>query len=101
MGMIFYETSVPFANANSILAIVPRPSLSINRILENHAAFFLSRMITRFLARRRGFEPPTFWSVARRSIQLSYRRSFASILAHYIKKHNSYCIEKYDVSIRK
>ena len=25
-----------------------------------------------FLARREGFEPPAFWSVARRSIQLSY-----------------------------
>ena len=24
-----------------------------------------------FLARREGFEPPAFWSVARRSIQLS------------------------------
>ena len=29
----------------------------------------------RRLARREGLEPPTFWSVARCSIQLSYRRS--------------------------
>jgi hypothetical protein len=27
------------------------------------------------VARREGLEPPTFWSVARCSIQLSYRRS--------------------------
>ena len=27
------------------------------------------------MARRKGLEPPTFWSVARCSIQLSYRRS--------------------------
>ena len=27
------------------------------------------------VARRKGLEPPTFWSVARCSIQLSYRRS--------------------------
>ena len=28
------------------------------------------RDFTNFLARREGFEPPAFWSVARRSIQL-------------------------------
>ena len=30
-----------------------------------------SKDFTSFLARREGFEPPAFWSVARRSIQLS------------------------------
>ena len=38
-----------------------------------------------FVARRRGFEPPTFWSVARRSIQLSYRRS--CVVADFAKLH--------------
>ena len=57
-----------------------------------HCSIFFAASAA-YLARRRGFEPPTFWSVARRSIQLSYRRPFASILAHYKKKHNSYCIE--------
>ena len=28
------------------------------------------------LARRRGFEPPTFWFVAKHSIRLSYRRTY-------------------------
>ena len=30
--------------------------------------------VYRFLVRRKGLEPPTFWFVARHSIQLSYRR---------------------------
>ena len=29
-----------------------------------------------FLVRRKGFEPPTFWFVAKHSIQLSYRRIY-------------------------
>ena len=30
--------------------------------------------VTFYLARRKGLEPPTFWFVAKHSIQLSYRR---------------------------
>ena len=29
-----------------------------------------------FLVRLKGFEPPTFWFVAKHSIQLSYKRIF-------------------------
>ena len=35
-----------------------------------------SRIETPFLTRPEGFEPPTFWSVAKRSIQLSQGRIF-------------------------
>ena len=38
------------------------------------------------LARRRRFELPTFWSVARRSIQLSYRRSSEWTPLSYISR---------------
>ena len=43
------------------------------------------------MARRKGFEPPTFWFVAKHSIQLSYRRiSYcASILSHNFQKINT------------
>ena len=33
------------------------------------------------LMRPEGVEPPAFWSVAKRSIQLSYGRGFQSVLA--------------------
>ena len=36
-----------------------------------------------------GFEPPTFWSVARRSIQLSYRYAFIDDESiHYVRKRD-------------
>ena len=31
------------------------------------------------MARRKGFEPPTFWFVAKHSIQLSYRRIYERV----------------------
>ena len=34
----------------------------------------LSPLSTLILVRRKGLEPPTFWFVAKHSIQLSYRR---------------------------
>ena len=37
--------------------------------------------LLKHLARLEGFEPPAFWSVARRSIQLSYRRRSKSVEA--------------------
>ena len=37
--------------------------------------------LLKYLARLEGFEPPAFWSVARRSIQLSYRRRSKSVEA--------------------
>ena len=39
-----------------------------------------SRIETPFLTRPEGFEPPTFWSVAKRSIQLSQGRISISII---------------------
>ena len=33
------------------------------------------------MARRKGFEPPTFWFVAKHSIQLSYRRIYELLQA--------------------
>ena len=38
------------------------------------------------MARPGGFEPPAFWSVARRSIQLSYERNLHFLFKHVAKK---------------
>jgi hypothetical protein len=35
------------------------------------------------MARSEGFEPSAFWSVARRSIQLSYERAIGQALSMY------------------
>ena len=55
-----------------------------------------------FLARRKGFEPPTFWFVAKHSIQLSYRRIFTfcrpNILPLQRQKVNSF-FKKYQYSL--
>ena len=46
-----------------------------NRVNEKHANLS-SRLACFRFARPEGFEPPTFWSVAKRSIQLSQGRIF-------------------------
>ena len=42
------------------------------------------------MVRQRGFEPPTFWSVAKRSIQLIYWREKITVKLYYnnFKKSN-------------
>lgn len=49
------------------------------------------------VARRKGFEPPTFWFVAKHSIRLSYRRvyqhkqyttAFQKKQAYFLKNHS-------------
>ncbi len=40
-----------------------------------------------FYSRLEGFEPPTFWFVAKRSIQLGYKRA-SDYVYKYIKKRN-------------
>ncbi len=74
--------------------------------IKNDAAFRSTsntsenRIITRFLARWKGLEPPTFWFVAKHSIQLSYQRTWSfsahiqpldcqSIIPHPFQKCNS------------
>ena len=45
--------------------------LVICHSVEKNKKPLISNEISGFLVRREGFEPPAFWSVARRSIQLS------------------------------
>ena len=40
-------------------------------------------MVIFFMARPRGVEPLTFWSVVKRSIQLSYGRIFFVVILSY------------------
>ena len=52
------------------------------------------------MARRKGFEPPTFWFVAKHSIQLSYRRiSYCpSILSQIFQKINTKFKNKFRIA---
>ena len=42
-----------------------------------------ARKLLKGMVRSGGFEPPAFWSVARRSIQLSYERTIRLMLPMY------------------
>lgn len=44
--------------------------------MKKQAIFKKSLAYHKKVVRRKGFEPPTFWFVAKHSIQLSYRRIF-------------------------
>ena len=59
-----------------------------------------TRWVNCFMARRKGFEPPTFWFVAKHSIQLSYRRiSYCpSILSQIFQKINTKFKNKFRIA---
>ena len=50
-------------------------------------------MVSRILyvVRRKGLEPPTFWFVARHSIQLSYQRlqAIKFLIMHFMQKQHT------------
>ena len=60
---------------------VPGSRFSLVKIQKNHR-FALKQWF--FVVRQKGFEPPTFWFVAKHSIQLSYWRMSEVFFVHFL-----------------